>query len=55
MLYQHATVTIEQNIYYEEGIDTPIKSSIVGFISSTLMQETKDINFVNLISTSFKD
>jgi hypothetical protein len=28
-------VTIELNIYYEEGIDTPIKSSVVGLISNT--------------------
>jgi ribosome biogenesis GTPase A len=47
-------VTIELNIYYEEGIDTPIKSSVVGLISNTSMHETKEIHLVNLISTSFK-
>lgn len=47
-------VMIELNIYYEEGIDTPIKSSVVGLISNTFMHETKEIHLVNLISTSFK-
>ena len=46
-------VTIELNIYYEEGIDTPIKSSVVGLIYNTFMYETKEIHLVNLISTSF--
>lgn len=47
-------VMIELNIYYEEGIDTPIKSSVVGLISNTFMHETMEIHLVNLISTSFK-